>query len=837
MEVYSYKDYTIQRIIAPLSFWLGWGAISSRAALTCEDSTYCQITISTNSFCENGYCTNPYQRGCLREVIGKEYELRVCNSDDPLDAHENGDCREPDSDFNYPEVRVTASNWETQIFVSWIMQIMLEEIMSVPATIDSIGVEGSMSFYEKYNNFGFSNMTWNWDALYEARDVVDCRLSTKGTCSHVIPELWVGQTLAMKKAQSDQVIAQASSLDALGEVHWFMPKFTLDEYPEFYSYHGMKGDENRQKLASLFKRPTTWLQYCEEFSPTKCENDTTASRWPEPDEGNKFFANGFYDGYFHRSDKSNCHLFAHNCTGEFIQGTCHNSNSDEALLYWEEISLSTNGPNEYGTYGYGDLLDIWAAANATRSNVVMYLWTPHDTIENYVGTEAEFTAIRLPAVTRECEDNRVTNEERCSMDPLVRAGPKEGACGYRPSVLKKAVAEVLKCDGGAMCSPAYEFIKSLRIDSVAQRELLSSWISIGIDKYGYDPRFAVCEWVKSNLDTLRLSIPNSYPRVKKNEDSNGSFSSSATVFGSITSFFVLLLMAATYKLRRKTVIVYAQPDFMYMVQTGLLAVALGSIVYSLPPSPYICASRMWLVTFGYTMELFPTSIKVAAINRLVQNSSNFRRVKISRKTLHGYVGICITCVLIYLMVWTILDPYTVFTRPILEGNTIIMRKECTSSSKQWYFVSLIWQILLLLWATVLAIQTRNVRQEFNESQRLGFLVYTNFIFVIIRLVLFFVSSSFRPSQLSSITSYLFCIDTIANICVYFVPKIHEGWKTKSDHKRSTVGASVMVDGKSTMCLACSGTGRRSNGLSNRFTPGVVRSCTSTGCNINDNGSE
>eukprot|EP00594_Rhizosolenia_setigera_P020831 CAMPEP_0178980728 /NCGR_PEP_ID=MMETSP0789-20121207/26664_1 /TAXON_ID=3005 /ORGANISM="Rhizosolenia setigera, Strain CCMP 1694" /LENGTH=413 /DNA_ID=CAMNT_0020671187 /DNA_START=49 /DNA_END=1291 /DNA_ORIENTATION=+ len=382
-------------------------------------------------------------------------------------------------------------------------------------------------------------MTWNWDALYEARDVVDCRLSTKGTCSHVIPELWVGQTLAMKKAQSDQVIAQASSLDALGEVQWFMPKFTLDEYPEFYSYHGMKGEENRQKLASLFKRPTTWLQYCEEFSPTKCENDTTASRWPEPDERNKFFVHGFYDGYFHRSDKSNCRLFAHNCTGEFIQGTCHNSNSDEALLYWEKIALSTNGPNEYGTYGYGDLLDIWAAANATRSNVVMYLWTPNGS--------------------------------------PVRVGPKEGACGYRPSVLKKAVAEVLKCDGGAMCSPAYEFIKSLRIDSVSQRELLNSWISIGTDKYGYDPRFAVCEWVKSNLDTLRLSIPNSYPRVKKNEDSNGSFSSSATVFGAITSFSVLLLMAATYKLRRKTVIVYAQPDFMYMVQTGLFAVALGSI--------------------------------------------------------------------------------------------------------------------------------------------------------------------------------------------------------------------------------------------------------------------
>ena len=75
-------------------------------------------------------------------------------------------------------------------------------------------------------------------------------------------------------------------------------------------------EENRAKLAETFKRPTTWVEYCEEVSIDNCTTpDIFATEYPDTDSAAKYFADGKYTGYFRLLPENNCTNFPETCTG------------------------------------------------------------------------------------------------------------------------------------------------------------------------------------------------------------------------------------------------------------------------------------------------------------------------------------------------------------------------------------------------------------------------------------------------------------------------------------------------------------------------------------------
>ena len=80
-------------------------------------------------------------------------------------------------------------------------------------------------------------------------------------------------------------------------------------------------------------------------------------------------------------------------------------------------------------YNYGELLGIFAAANATKSDVIFQWWTPDALHNMYAGTDSEFQAVGMPLPTLECIEHTVSSVDRCDPDPTVRRGSSKGACG------------------------------------------------------------------------------------------------------------------------------------------------------------------------------------------------------------------------------------------------------------------------------------------------------------------------------------------------------------------------------------------------------------------------
>merc|ERR1712157_694021 len=88
--------------------------------------------------------------------------------------------------------------------------------------------------------------------------------------------------------------------------------------------------------------------------------------------------------------------------------------------------------------------------------------------------------------------------------------------------------------------------------------------------------------------------------------------------------------------------------------------------------------------------------------------------------------------LIFLISWTWLDPFVPKEILELNGSVITINYECESNSIIWVLVGLVvWKILLLICALVLAFQTRKVIQAFNESQKLAMMTYNHVFFMMV----------------------------------------------------------------------------------------------------------
>ena len=395
---------------------------------------------------------NPFYRGCFQEKIPGWNMLRVCNSDDDRDIapeHKYRYCRpsdfhkdqllskddgyrnlRPEHDIDndnhgdasdaYMEIRLDISNWDSSVIVSWLLQILLSEILGVPASVETGSPHQRRSFYDPIvsvgsgldytNSTGASPNTVAYAAdLYHETGSADCRQansqqgpsvsdasesssssSSYQPCAHFIPEYWDADSPWTQDLIVANKIEPAQTIGYLGHESWFVTKFTADADPTLTSYRGYSGEDNRRKMAETFKRPTTWKDYCQQVSLSNCTvPDDVAQRAPlNEDEENRMFAHGLYTGHFRYTEENDCNTYPTMCTGHVGNYPCGWTSHMEASLYHLNISLESSGSEgaipsdsfgkDKGKRGYtsSQLQEMWHAANATKNNLIMFWWTP-----------------------------------------------------------------------------------------------------------------------------------------------------------------------------------------------------------------------------------------------------------------------------------------------------------------------------------------------------------------------------------------------------------------------------------------------------------------------------
>jgi hypothetical protein len=442
-------------------------------------------------------------------------------------------------------------------------------------------------------------------------------------------------------------------------------------------------------------------------------------------------------------------------------------------------------PLDTPRYSYSELVDIWTAANHTKANVLGHWWTPEVLYQQYLGTDFELLRISLPPPTQSCIEARITPTERCSEDFVTSVGDPAGACDEAPHSLQKIISKALfritkdPSIPDAIQSPAYDAITAFTISDLQIGQIFDFWLEVQKDPWNYDPREAVCEWVVENIDMILGFVPRTYPRVFRDETDTAweTLKIISLVVGLLACVLVAGCTLATYLQQNRRVMKMAQIEFVWLLLVGLLLVTTAAVLMASPPSDASCLAQVWLFNVGYTIELVPLIVKIAAINRLMTAAQQMRRVVLRRRTLFGFAFCLSILVVIFLMVWTVKDPpqkgteYSLTDETTPSGATVVVTNHfCQSEADSWRVISVSWHILLLITATVLAFQTRNLHHDINETQTLAILIYSHFFFVLLRVATFFLESSVGNSSATLFRSLLLSCDIIATVFIYFLPK-------------------------------------------------------------------
>lgn len=283
-------------------------------------------------------------------------------------------------------------------------------------------------------------------------------------------------------------------------------------------------------------------------------------------------------------------------------------------MYHLNIALESNGPEpNSGGYTYAQLSDVWLAANATKSNVMMMWYKPEITYQNFLHTDAEFTKVVLPPQTQECINARVSIADRCHPDPVVRRGAALGACDKDVQQLYKLISSNLAplTDDDSIPegkrSPAYDVVSLFSMTGEHLGQMFELW------KQVHDPRDAVCTWVTENLELVRKSIPRTFPRTFVEKDEIAPLLHISIVLASVALVSAVITCAAVYELRERRVMRTSQVEFLWLLLAGLLCITAGALLAAVPPTDGVCISSMWLINVGYTLELVPLIIKVSLI--------------------------------------------------------------------------------------------------------------------------------------------------------------------------------------------------------------------------------
>mmetsp|Transcript_10760 Transcript_10760/g.15838 ORF Transcript_10760/g.15838 Transcript_10760/m.15838 type:complete len:1306 (-) Transcript_10760:473-4390(-) len=758
------------------------------------------LTLLTQFIKGRSASRNRFQYGCLPPKLDADTDQsrkrRVCNSDDETTEY----CEV--SKFAYPELRIHNGNWESSIVYAWITQIVLMELGRVPVTVGlRTNDTTSSSFYNPKNTMVYSEVMYPWDGL-ETANGVDCN-SVNEPCVHFLPEVWSSRRLQYEPMIKKGTIYSPSLNGLWAKSGLYIPEFTARQHGQMLIWHGLSGDENRKVLAETFRRPTNWTHYCTTVSSSQCKvSDNVTERSPNPDEEGLYFSEGNFTGYFQFTDQNNC-TENPNCTGTVLGPPCDWAFNLDSVLFWKNISgLSMDGPLPGGRYTTKQLQQIWHAASATNSHVIMYWYEPNPFLLKFSNSKYASQRVRFPPASIQCLKYLPTEVQRCSPNPTERRGDERGSCLLDTQSLQSILARSVGYDtiqsDNVDRSPAYDILKHIKVSNLDLTMILE-----GMAK-GLDPRQLVCSWVVENRNMLEEYIPLGFPRhLEESVEYSTWITVLALVFGAFVIAVAFLAMFLIGKYSKTKTMVYAQPVFLYLILMGQCMYCFGAILYSVEPSELSCNAANWLTILGYTIEQVPILLKTAAIHRLVISAKKRQRINICRKVMLLKVAVIMLGVAAYMTIWTIIDPSIPREKRRMDTDdisTIIVNVACGSNEFYWQTILLSWQGILLIMAAVLAFQSRQVMKQFNESSSLAFMVYCHFVFLCARVILAIIyfrdSSLFSDAVLAGLLSFAISWDAMLAMIIYIFPKIFysimhpEHYKTTMIRERSSFVSNI-----------------------------------------------
>jgi len=216
-------------------------------------------------------------------------------------------------------------------------------------------------------------------------------------------------------------------------------------------------------------------------------------------------------------------------------------------------------------------------------------------------------------------------------------------------------------------------------------------------------------------------------------------SAGSIILSVLASIGLLLCVALTvFVLRYRTLdlIRATSPEFMLVIIFGCVFMYASIFTYFGEPTVVSCHVRIWLFFLGYGVATAALLFKNFRIWRIFGNKSMTVFAITSKKLFLAGVLPALTVEVVLLLLWTIMDPYTVVadtSSPLLRNDQIQLH--CASSHVWPMSIMLSYNALLLVVNIFISIVTRKIPYSiYREARQILFSSYNTALISIICLV-------------------------------------------------------------------------------------------------------
>jgi len=228
----------------------------------------------------------------------------------------------------------------------------------------------------------------------------------------------------------------------------------------------------------------------------------------------------------------------------------------------------------------------------------------------------------------------------------------------------------------------------------------------------------------------------------------------------------------------------SQPEFLALICVGTLIMGSSIVPLGIDDSvasqrgcDIACMATPWLIAIGFSICFASLFSKIWRLNQLMKAAASFRRIQVTIRDVLLPFAIMITLNVVFLSVWTAVDPLYMYWERVDEGRNesgdLVSYGHCTASGTvSIVMISLLAAVNLvaLLLANLQAYHARKLTVAYNESKFVALSMASILQATVIGVPLLFLSMT-NPTASYVVRIILIFVVCMSILCWIFVPKM------------------------------------------------------------------
>jgi 2',3'-cyclic-nucleotide 2'-phosphodiesterase (5'-nucleotidase family) len=232
----------------------------------------------------------------------------------------------------------------------------------------------------------------------------------------------------------------------------------------------------------------------------------------------------------------------------------------------------------------------------------------------------------------------------------------------------------------------------------------------------------------------------------------------------VATFWMVLLFIH----RNKPVIKASSPMFSLIMCFGAIVGSVSIFFDAQAATTDFCNASLSFILVGYVILFSAVFVKTHRIDHIF--NSKLLKNKTKYTDLRVLVNICVFVVieLIILGLFRALSPLEPRASALTDSYQYAML--CASDSTVFTAVLFVYNGMLMVWGVYLAVRTRNVDSNFNESKHIGGAIYNCAFSCLIMILVMYVIVSTNPTIAYLIKAWLVAYIIVCTLTIMFLPR-------------------------------------------------------------------